>query len=306
MNNVFDLIIIGAGPAGYTSSIYASRYNLKHVVIGDTLGGMALSAHKICNYPSESEITGLELMKKMYENVKKNNGLVINDTVIDITKENDNFVVVTAEHKIYQSNTILFAIGTKRRKLDLKYEKKFLGRGISYCATCDAFFYKNRNVAVIGGSDSANTASLYLADIAKKVYQIYRKDKLKGERFWVDRVKENTKISVIYNTEVVGLIGKDFLSALELNNEYKGSNILKVDGLFIEIGSEPDTSLTKIAKLLTDNKGYIIVGQDQSTNIKGIWGAGDITTGSNGFRQIVTACAEGAIAVENIYKYCKL
>jgi len=177
---IYDLIIVGSGPAGLTASIYASRFKVNNLVIGRALGGLAFEAHKICNFPSESEIKGIDLVNKMQEHVKSLGAEIALNEVVGVKKENNKFKIITQNNKEFFGQTILLATGTEHRKLDFPEEDKFLGRGISYCATCDAMFYRNKTVAVIGGSNSANTASLYLAEVANKVYQIYRGDKLRG------------------------------------------------------------------------------------------------------------------------------
>ena len=210
----YDLIIIGAGPAGLTASIYASRYKLSHLVIGALPGGRAGTAHKICNFPSEKEISGQELTSKMQDQVKALGGEILIDEVIEIKKKDDaqrhpevrrnrraegsrgSFVVITKTNKEFNSKTILLATGTKRRKLGLKNEEKYLGKGISYCATCDGFFYKDKIVAVVGKGNAALTTSLLLANIAKKVYLIFLEDKLHGEVVWIDQVLTNSKIKI--------------------------------------------------------------------------------------------------------------
>lgn len=297
------LIIIGAGPAALAASIYASRYKVKHLVIGKALGGQIFEAHRICNFPTEKDISGAELATKMREHAEFLGDKILTEEVIDISKENNKFKIITQSEKTFFAKTILLATGTEHRRLNLPGEDKFIGRGISYCATCDALFYKDKTVAVVGGSDSANTATLYLAEIAQKVYQIYRGDKLRGETAWINQIEENEKIEVIYGTEVIGLKGKDKLEKIKLSKNYKDQDEINVDGLFIEIGAVPQKTLIEKLSLATDESGYVKVGADQTTNQKGIWVAGDITNGSNNFRQIITACSEGAIAAENIFQF---
>jgi len=299
----YSLIIIGAGPAALTASIYASRYRLDHLVIGESLGGLAFEAHKICNFPTEQEISGMEIVEKMKKHVKSLGTSLLLDKVINVEQKKEAFKILTRSGKIFLAKTLLLAVGTKRRQLNLPNESKFIGKGVSYCATCDAMFYQGKTVAVVGGSDSANTASLYLAEIAKKVYQIYRKNKLRGETAWVNQVVTNKKIEVIYNTEVIGLDGKEKLEKIILSKPYKGQTELAIDGLFIEIGTIPQKNLINKLSLETDEKGYIRVTPDQKTSHSGIWAAGDITTASNNFHQIITACSEGAIAAEDIFKF---
>jgi len=302
MKSKYPLIIVGAGPAGLTASIYASRYNIDHLVIGEALGGLASEAHKICNFPSEREINGMELIDRIQEHAESLGVAVVIDKVIKIEKQDAQFKVTTEGDKNFWAETILLATGTEHRKLNLANENKFLGKGISYCATCDAMLYKDKTVAVIGGSDSANTASLYLAEIAKKVYQIYRRNKLRGETAWINQILNNEKIEVIYNTEVIGLKGDERLEKIVLSAPHNGMEEIAVDGLFVEIGTVPQKMLIEQLSLDTDQNGYIKVGPDQKTNQTGVWAAGDITTASNNFHQIITACSEGAIAAESIFK----
>jgi thioredoxin reductase (NADPH) len=303
----FDLSIIGNGPAGLTAAIYAARYGINQVLIGDVPGGLMTVSHKICNYPSEKEISGINLSEKMMDQidflgVPKKMAHVNNVTKLN----NELFEIKLSNNETIRSKTILLATGTIHRRLGLLNENKLIGKGISYCATCDGSFYKNKIVAVIGGSDSANTYSIYLSQIANKVYQIYRGNALRGETAWINQIKENKKIKVIYNNQVSKLIGKEKLLKIELEKKYNGRKEIKLDGLFIAIGSEPNKKLPNQLFLKITDKNYIIVNSDQSTSEKGVWAAGDITTNSNNFRQIITACSEGAIAAESIFKYLSI
>ncbi len=299
----YSLAIIGTGPAGLTASIYASRYKIDHVIIGESIGGLAFSAHKICNFPSIKEISGVDLMSRMKDQVEALGSPLLQDKVVDISEKGGGFKINTQGEKEFWANTILLASGTEHRKMNLPDEEHYIGKGVSYCATCDAMFYRDKTVAVVGGSDSANTTALYLADIAKKVYQIYRGDKLRGETVWINNIENNEKIEVIYNTEIVDLKGDGKLEKIILNKPYKDNKEIMLDGVFVEIGTIPQRVLVKKLSLDINEKKYIKVGQDQRTSEKGVWAAGDITTGSNNFHQIVTACSEGAIAAENIFKF---
>ncbi|MEA3273137.1 MAG: FAD-dependent oxidoreductase [Patescibacteria group bacterium] len=301
--NNHSLIIIGAGAAALTASIYASRYKMEHIIIGSAPGGQVFEAHRVCNFPTEQDISGAKLVAKMQKHTESLGNRILVDEIIDIKKENNEFKITTQAKKIYFAKAVLLATGTEHRQLNLPDEDKFIGRGVSYCATCDALFYKDKVVAVVGGSDSANTASLYLAEIAKKVYQIYRKDKLRGETTWINQIEKNEKIEVIYETEVVGLMGENQLEKIKLSKSYKDQSEIETDGLFVEIGAVPQTALIKQLTLGTDEAGYVKVNADQTTSQEGVWAAGDITNGSNNFRQIITACSEGAIATENIFQF---
>jgi len=302
-SNKYPLIIVGVGPAGLTASIYASRYRVNHLIIGEALGGLAFEAHKICNFPTEQEISGLKIVEKMQKHVESLGASLMIDNVVSIIKEDKIFKITTQKGNVFLAEALLLATGTEHRRMNLPNESKFIGKGISYCVTCDAMFYRNKTVAVIGGSDSADTDSLYLAEIAKKVYQIYHRDKLRGETTWINQVTNNKKIEVIYNTKVIGLEGRKKLEKIILDTPYQGAKKISIDGLFVKIGTVPQKILTKELSLETDEGNYIKVIPGQKTNQAGIWAAGDITTASNNFHQIITACSEGAIAAESIFKF---
>lgn len=299
--DVKDLIIIGFGPAGYTASIYASRYELKHIVIGKQIGGQAGEAHLIENYPGFSSISGFELVQKMRQHALDFGMQEVFDEVVEVDRDEHTglFTVKTAQNKEYQAKAVILAIGTEKRKLNVPGEKEFYGKGVTYCATCDGPFYKDKVVGVVGGGDAANTSSLYLAEIASKVYQFVRRDVLRGEPVWHDRLKQNSKVNIMFNTQIVEILGDDKLKAVKLNT----GETLELDGLFIEIGSVPKTDLVVKLNVNTDEKGYIVVDNTQRTNIPGLFAAGDVTTGSNKFRQIATAIGEAAVAANSVLAY---
>ncbi|MCK4918676.1 MAG: FAD-dependent oxidoreductase [Candidatus Pacebacteria bacterium] len=299
----YPLIIIGTGPAGLMASVYASRYKIEHLMIGEFLGGLILGAHKIGNFPSEKEISGIDLITKMKEQAESLGTSMLHNKVVDITKENQEFKITIQNGEEFWAKAVLLANGTENRKLNLPNEDNFLGKGVSYCATCDAAFFHDKTVAVIGGGDSANMASLYLSEVAKKVYQIYRKDELRGELMRIEKIKNNEKIEIIYNTEVTALVGGEKLEKIVLNKDYNGESELVVEGMFVEIGTIPQGELAESLSVEVDENKYIKVGADQKTNQEGVWAAGDITTGSNNFHQVITACSEGAIAAESIFKF---
>jgi len=277
----YDLIIVGAGPAGLTAAIYAGRYQLKTLVVGKLPGGLAGEASEVCNFPSYESIGGVELMMKMMGHVKSLGIEIKQEEVDDIIKGKE-FKVV-ANKKEYSAKKIILAIGCERRRLQLENEKEFIGRGISYCATCDAGFYKEKTVGIVGGGNAALSAALLLSDFAKKVYIIYRKDKFsKAEPSWVKKIKKKNIIN-LFNSNVTKLIGKDKLEKVEINNE----KVIDMDGLFIEIGSVPNVELAEKLGLEMEEK-YIAVDKKQNTNVKGVLAAGDIT--NNSLKQIITAC----------------
>jgi thioredoxin reductase (NADPH) len=299
----YDLIIIGAGAAGMTAGIYASRYQLKNAIIGDLVGGLTTEAHKIFNWPGDPGISGFELTNKMADHVRQSEGEIISDLVTDIEPQADNsFIIKTKSGKSISTKRILFTSGTKHRKLDVPREEELSGKGVAYCATCDGPFFKGRDVIMVGGGNSVISAALYLVDVAAKVYVVCRGAALKGEPVWRDELIKRSNVSVLYETNITGFIGQDKLEAVTLDKAFMNSNELKADGLFVEIGLIPQTELFKKLGGEVDQFGYIKVKPDMSTNIKNVYAAGDSTDASNNFHQIVTACSEGAVAADAIYK----
>ncbi|MFA6383556.1 MAG: FAD-dependent oxidoreductase [Parcubacteria group bacterium] len=301
----YPLIIIGAGPAGLAASIYASRYGVKHIIVGELLGGLIAETHLIDNYPGIEDVTGFEFGQKLAHHAQKYGVEIMPGRVQKIFKAEADFEIELAGGGIISSKAILIATGTKHRKLGIKGEEEFLGKGVSYCATCDGFFYKNKTVAVVGGSDSAAGAAVYLSEICEKVYLIYRRKKLRAEDFWVNLVEKNSKIEVVYNTNIVEILGAEKVCEVQLDKIYKNAETLSVDGLFIEAGSVPSIDFAGGLELETDENGYIKIKSDSSTSTLGVWAAGDTTTGSDKFCQVITACAEGAIAARSISNYLK-
>jgi thioredoxin reductase (NADPH) len=299
---MYDIAIVGSGPAGYSAGIYACRYQLKSVIFGKMMGGTISEAHKICNYPGFPEITGLDLSTKMYEHATKTGCEMKFESVTNIEKEDNHFKITTDLGKEYEAKKVILTVGTERTKLSIPDEDKYLGKGLSYCATCDANFYEDKVVGVIGGSSAATMAAMMLSDIAKKVYILYRGKELRGDPTWKRDVVKKDNIEILYQTVVIGLEGDEKLQALKLNKDYQGTNILPVDGVFVEIGSEPNQDLPRKIGLKTDKKGYIITDESQKTSVEGIWEAGDCTTNSNGFRQVVTAVGEGGVAANSVYR----
>lgn len=291
----YDLIIIGAGPAGLTAALYAARYRMNFLVIGKTLGGLIGEAYEVCNFPSYGRIKGVELIKKMIEQVKELDVKIKQEEISEIKKKKTDFEVITNKSK-YSAKKIIIATGSERKHLGIAREKEFVGKGLSYCATCDAGFYKDKIVGVVGGSDAALTAALLLEKFAKKVYIIYRKNKFfRGDRVWIENIKKSKKIEPIFNSKITRLIGKNKLESIEINKKKK----LKVDGIFVEVGSISNVELAEDVGVKIEKK-QIVVDKFQKTNVKGVFAAGDITC--NPLKQIVTACGEGAVAANGVYR----
>lgn len=304
---IHDLIIIGAGPAGLGASIYASRYKLNHLVIGTEIGGQVVEAVSIENYAGYKSISGRELMEKFREQTEELGTKIIQDCAVKISKEGELFEVRTNTDKVFQSRSLIFALGMKPRKMNIPGEEELVGKGVSYCATCDAMFFRGKDVAVIGGGDSAATEALHLTEFANKVYLLYRDGSLKFEPYWADKIHQNQKIEMVASNNITAIQGSESQRVAAVAYDYAGEKKeLPVQGVFIEIGSVPGVAIAKELGVITDEQDYIIVDQTQATNIPYIYAAGDVTTGSNKFRQIITAVSEGAVAAGSVYRALKL
>ena len=301
----YKLIIVGGGPAGMTASIYASRYKIPHLLISPVIGGSAKEAHLIENWPGEKQIKGSDLMNKFWEHAKSYNPDFWQEEVKSMEKTDNGFGVLTNSGKTADAPALIFAGGTKYKRLSIPGEKELLGRGVSYCATCDGGFFKEKKVAVIGGANSAIMATMELAQLASHVYTIFRSDELKGEPVWIDRAKQNKKITLVPGTNVVKILGENKVDKVELDKAFEGNNEIAVEGVFIEIGVTPLVDLVKSVNVELDTNGAIKISENRETNISGIFAAGDATSGSGGFRQIITAASEGAIAARSVFEYLK-
>ncbi|PIN86553.1 hypothetical protein COV19_04180 [Candidatus Woesearchaeota archaeon CG10_big_fil_rev_8_21_14_0_10_44_13] len=297
-----DLIIIGGGCAGLSAGIYSARYNIKTLIITKEMGGVLNEAHKVENWPGTRSISGLDLMMKMREHAEGLGVEFVDEEVQKAEKKGKVFTIHTGG-KSYQSTALILAMGLKRRHLNVPGEEKFAGKGVSYCYTCDAAFFKNKVVGVVGGNDSAALAAILLSQYASRVYIIYRKDDIRAEPINKKAVEENDKIEVITGTNVVEVRGDKMLTTAILDKPYKGSKEFRLDGLFIEAGSVPSTIIAEqLGVKLNDNK-MIIIDREKKTNVEGVYAAGDVT--DTVMRQAITAAADGAIAALGAYQYIK-
>lgn len=290
----YELAIIGAGPAGYSAAIYAVRSGIKTVVFDKTGGGgLANYSPNIENYPGFESITGVDLMDKMQKHAMKYADIHFTEEVKKIQKTKDIFTIETNQ-KTYNVKAIILSMGAEYRKLNVPGEKELQGKGVSYCATCDGFFFKGKKVAVVGGGNTAVIESIYLKQIGcEEVYLIHRRDQLRAEKAYEEEALKK-QVQILYHTHVENINGDKKVEYLEIHNVKTGEKSkLPVDGVFISIGEEPQNTLAKELNVKLDEKGYIIVDRAQRTNVKGVYAAGDIT---GGLRQVITACAEGAIA----------
>jgi len=302
---MFDVMIIGSGPAGLTAGIFAARRELKSLIIGQEIGGQMVWASTIENYPGFVSIESFDLVNKIKDQVEKLGVPIKNEEVLRLEFAQNNFILTTSKGK-YQSPALILAIGLSPKRLAIPGEKEFTGLGVSYCATCDAMFFRDKIVSVIGGGNSAAIVALELADFASKVYLISRDERLSADPAWLDKIAANAKIEVIRETNVIEIKGQEKVEKIVLDKVYDDKTFLTVDGIFIEIGSEPGVELARKLGVETDEQNFIKVGSDQSTNVAGVFAAGDITTGSNKLRQILIAASEGALAANSTYKKLKL
>ena len=294
---IYDLIIIGAGTAGFAASLYASRWNLKTLIIGKNIGGTGVEAHLVENYLGIEKATGMELMEKFRKHAFGFGAKLKEDIVVDIEKKSGNFIVHTNKEK-FEAKTVILATGMKHRRLEVKGEKELLGRGVSYCFVCDGVFFKGKTVAVVGGSDSAVTGALFLSEICKKVYVIYRKDRLRGESVNVKRLLSRKNVEPLYNSNVIEILGDKLVKGAKLDSGKE----LKLDGMFIEIGLVPVAVFTEELGIKTNEEGFIITDDWRATSISGIFAAGDVVA-NNKIKQYISAASDGATAALAAYNY---
>lgn len=297
---MYDIIIVGAGPAGLTAAIYGRRASKKVLVLeAKSYGGQIINTLDIENYPAASHISGFDFATQLYNQAKDLGAEVIFEKVIEIKNNAKEKEVITTKNK-YLAKTIILATGSENRKLNLEKENDLVGKGISYCATCDGAFYKNKNVAVVGGGNTALEDALYLTDLANKVYLIHRRDEFRGEESTLNLLKKKDNIEFVYNSNVTKLNASEKLESIEVTNKDGSVKKIDVDGLFVAVGRIPENE--NFAKLINlDNSGYIIAGEDCNTNVPGIFVAGDNRTKE--VRQLVTATSDGAIAATSAIKY---
>jgi thioredoxin reductase (NADPH) len=308
----YDFIIIGGGGTGLAAAMYAARLGLKTLVIGYShgtelpVGGVITTTHIVENYPGFEKISGAELAKKLEQHARAYKEVSIkNEKVISVRKESPGFSIKTSKNQ-YSGKTLLFATGTKWKKLEgVKGSTEFENKGVSYCALCDGPLYRGKIVAVLGGSDSAAKDALLLSEYAKKVYIIYRGEKIHPEQINLERIKKNKKIEVINNANVKEIIGdKNNVLGILLDKTYKNSKELKLDGIFVAIGHIVLSELAKsLGVKLNENQEIIINHKTSGTNVEGVYAAGDVT--DKHFKQLITGVADGCTAAYSAYEHIK-
>lgn len=296
---MYDTIIIGAGPAGLSAGIYARRGGLKTVIIEkQSVGGQAQTAADIQNYPGIPSTSGFDLCFAMMNQCTTFGADFVFDTISQINLVGEIKKVTLASGVEIEGKTVIIASGASARKLGVENENEFVGKGVSYCATCDGAFFKGKTVAVIGGGNTAAEDALYLEKLAKKVYLVHRRDALRADKILCDRL-EKSGVFIIWDSVVESLSGEDKIAQVTLKNVKSGNlTPLSVDGVFVAIGEIPNSQLFDNVKKTPS--GYIVTNDVMRTNIDGVYAVGDVREKS--LRQVVTACADGAIAADDIIK----
>ncbi len=297
---IYDLLIIGAGPAGLNAAIYGARAGLKCAIIEkEAPGGKMIKTDKIENYLGAEKIEGVELATTMFNQVMSFGVEYLYGDVLKVEKKSE-VIDIICKDNTYQALALIIATGTQERRLGIPGEDKYYGRGVSYCAVCDGGLYKNQNMAVIGGGNSALQEALYLASLANKVYLVHRRDEFRGEEYLVEKLKESSKVEFLLSRKPVEILGDEKVHQLVVQNVNTENKLtIDVEVVFPLIGFDPVTSF--LDKSLLDDKGYILVDDYLETIIPGIYAAGDVI--KKNLRQIITAASDGAIAATSAAHY---
>ena len=295
-----DIIIIGAGTAGMTAGIYGARAGKKVLIIEKLVcGGQIVNSPEVENYPGIEKVSGYDFAYRLYEQAESCGVEFAYETVTGI-EDHEDYKLVICEDKKYKSKAVIIATGAKNRPLGLEREKEFTGSGISYCATCDGAFYKDKITAVVGAGNTAVDDAIYLSDICKKVYLIHRRETFRAEKTKIKVLSENDNVEIVLNSRITALNGTERLTAITIEDNEKNTRKIDLDGLFVAIGQMPDSEAFS-SVVDTDVSGYIIAGEECTTNVRGIFTAGDCRTKK--LRQLTTAASDGAIAATLACEY---
>ncbi|MEN9679579.1 MAG: hypothetical protein RLZ57_708 [Actinomycetota bacterium] len=305
MSDVKNLVIVGSGPAGYTAAIYAARAQLNPVVYEGsvTAGGALMNTTEVENFPGFRDgIMGPDLMDHMKAQAKKFGAELITDDVVEMQLGGDIKTLKDGSGNTIKAKAVILAMGSAYKEIGLENEKRLSGRGVSWCATCDGFFFRNQEIAVVGGGDSAMEEANFLTKFASKVVVIHRRDQLRASKIMADRAKANPKIEFLFNTEVTDVIGTDKVEALELRNTVTGEKSKRdFTGLFVAIGHAPRNELIT-SQITLDGEGYVVTeGKSTRTNLRGVFACGDLV--DHTYRQAITAAGSGCQAALDAEKF---
>ena len=305
MSDVKNLVIVGSGPAGYTAAIYAARAQLNPVVYEGsvTAGGALMNTTEVENFPGFRDgIMGPDLMDHMKAQAKKFGAELINDDIVEMQLGGDVKTLKDGSGNTIKAKSVILAMGSAYKEIGLESEKRLSGRGVSWCATCDGFFFRNQEIAVVGGGDSAMEEANFLTKFASKVVVIHRRDQLRASKIMADRAKANPKIEFLFNTEVTEVIGTDKVEALELRNTVTGDKSKRdFTGLFVAIGHAPRNELIT-GQITLDGEGYVVTeGKSTRTNLRGVFACGDLV--DHTYRQAITAAGSGCQAALDAEKF---
>lgn len=298
----FDVIIIGAGPAGYTAAIYASRAKREVLIISGNLpGGQLMLTTEVENYPGFSEgIMGPELMTTMRKQAERIGTTIIDDEVVNVDFKHKPFKILTNSEE-YESDAVIIATGASPRKLGIKGEQEFSAKGVSYCATCDGPFFKNQEIIVAGGGDSAMEEAIFLTKFGKNVHVVHRRDKLRASKIMQDRALENNKIKFHWNSAIEEIKGGEKVNQITIKNlSTNNQETMEAGAVFVAIGHEPNTKLFK-GQIDLDKQGYIVLKNNTHTSVEGVFAAGDVH--DHRYRQAITAAGFGCMAAIDVDRY---
>ncbi len=299
---MYDLIIVGSGPAGLSAAIYATRARLSFIIIEQNFmsGGQVVDTYEVDNYPGLPGISGMDLAMKMRDHADHLGAEFVTAEVTKLELTEDVKKVYT-EDEVYEAKTVILATGASHRKLGIPGESALAGMGVSYCATCDGAFFRGSDVAVIGGGDVAVEDAIFLARGCKKVYVVHRRDELRAAKVLQERLLSLPNVEMVWNALPKSIEGESQVGALQVTDKFTGEvRVLHVDGVFVAVGIQPNSGLVE-GQLALDQAGYIAAGEDCETSVPGVYAIGDVRTKK--LRQIITACGDGANAVTSVQEY---
>lgn len=296
---MYDLIIVWAGSAGYPAGMYASRYKIKNLIIGAMPGWALATSHKVENYPGIISAPGKEIMDSFKEHAVSSGSEIVQEIVSEIKKHEDHFHISTSNWNEYKAKKVIIATGNNHRHLGAKGENEFLGKWVSYCATCDGMFFRGRDIVLVGWWNTALTEALYLADICNKVYIVHRSDTFRAENIWVENARKRENIEFVLKEEVEE-IKWDFMWVNEIL--LKSGKTLKAEWIFVAVGTLPNTAVVDSLNPAKDSEWCLVVDARQETSISGLYAAGDVTTNSNKFKQTIMSAAEGCLAANSVHE----